>query len=75
MSAAGPKVLPGVGEIVPFSPHFVSVYHDVVPAGRHDVRLVYLPHSFVVGRAITFVTIATLLITTLVIRVRQSRRT
>ena len=45
-----------------------------VPAGRHDVRLVYLPDSFVVGRTITFVTIAALLITTLVIRARKRPR-
>jgi hypothetical protein len=45
-----------------------------VPAGRHDVRLVYLPDSFVLGRTITFVTIAILLITILVIRARKRPR-
>jgi uncharacterized membrane protein YfhO len=25
-----------------------------VPAGRHSIRLTYLPQSFVIGRAITF---------------------
>jgi len=29
-----------------------------VPRGRHAVRLVYLPQAFVVGRAITFITLA-----------------
>ena len=36
---------------------FVSVY---VPKGRHEVRVVYLPQSFVIGRAITFATLAML---------------
>ena len=45
-----------------------------VPAGRHDVRLVYLPDSFVTGRTITFVTIATLAITILVFRARKRPR-
>jgi hypothetical protein len=38
---------------------FVSVY---VPKGRHEVRVVYLPQSFVVGRAITFAMLAMLVI-------------
>jgi hypothetical protein len=46
-----------------------------VPAGRHDVRVIYLPDSFVLGRTITFVTIGGLIITMLVVRVRQSPRT
>ncbi|MBV8519777.1 MAG: YfhO family protein [Acidobacteria bacterium] len=36
---------------------FVSVF---VPRGRHDVRLVYLPESFVRGRAISAVTLIAL---------------
>src|SRR5207244_11380697 len=44
-----------------------------VPAGRHDVRVVYLPHSFVVGRTITLVTLGTLLATTLMMRLRRRR--
>jgi hypothetical protein len=32
-----------------------------VPAGRHGVRLTYLPHGFVVGRFVSFATLATLL--------------
>jgi hypothetical protein len=38
---------------------FLSVY---VPAGRHHVRLVYLPDAFVRGRAISFATLALTLI-------------
>jgi uncharacterized membrane protein YfhO len=34
---------------------FLGVY---VPAGRHTIRLIYLPQSFVVGRWITFATMA-----------------
>jgi hypothetical protein len=44
-----------------------------VPAGHHDVRLVYLPESFVKGRAITFVTLGGLVITTLGFRLRRRR--
>lgn len=29
-----------------------------VPAGRHSIRLIYLPQSFVIGRWITFATMA-----------------
>ena len=38
---------------------FLSVF---VPKGRHDVRLVYLPESFVVGRTISFATLAAMAI-------------
>ena len=38
---------------------FLSVH---VPAGRHAVRVVYWPESFVIGRAISFATIAALVI-------------
>jgi hypothetical protein len=34
---------------------FLGVF---VPAGKHAVRLTYLPRSFVIGRAITFATLA-----------------
>ncbi len=37
---------------------FLSIF---VPAGRHHVRLVYRPESFVIGRAITFGTLLVLL--------------
>ncbi len=40
---------------------FLSIY---VPGGRHHVRLVYLPKSFVQGRAITFVTLIALALLT-----------
>lgn len=33
---------------------FLGLY---VPAGRHKIRLMYLPQSFVIGRAITFATL------------------
>ncbi len=38
---------------------FLSV---LVPAGRHSVRIVYWPDSFVRGRAITFATLAALVV-------------
>jgi hypothetical protein len=46
---------------------FLGIY---VPQGRHRVRLVYLPQSFVIGRAITF---ATLLAITIVALARKIR--
>jgi len=33
----------------------------LVPKGRHTVRMVYMPRAFVVGRAITFITLAMLI--------------
>jgi uncharacterized membrane protein YfhO len=36
---------------------FLGVF---VPAGKHAVKLTYLPQSFVIGRAITFGTLAML---------------
>lgn len=47
---------------------FLSVY---LPAGRHSVRIVYRPTSFVRGRAITF---ATLLLILIVAVMRRTRR-
>ncbi|HEX6101201.1 MAG TPA: YfhO family protein [Thermoanaerobaculia bacterium] len=38
---------------------FLSVH---VPAGKHEVRLVYLPESFVVGRGISFGTLIALVV-------------
>ena len=38
---------------------FLSVH---VPAGRHSVRLTYWPESFVIGRAISFATLAALVL-------------
>jgi hypothetical protein len=43
---------------------FLAVY---VPAGRHEIRLRYLPQSFVVGRTIS-VAVAALLLIALLIR-------
>jgi len=42
-----------------------------IPRGRHDVRVVYLPAAFVTGRTVTFVTIATLIVTMVVTRRRR----
>lgn len=44
-----------------------------VPAGRHHVRVMYLPASFVTGRAITFGTLAALLAGTVVLAFRRRR--
>jgi uncharacterized membrane protein YfhO len=38
---------------------FLGVF---VPAGKHTIRLTYLPRSFVLGRAITFAAISMMLI-------------
>ena len=38
---------------------FLAIY---VPAGPHSIRLVYLPDSFVIGRAITFATLIALIL-------------
>ena len=38
---------------------FLAIY---VPAGAHTIRLVYLPDSFVLGRAITFTTLIALIL-------------
>jgi hypothetical protein len=45
-----------------------------IPAGRHTVRVVYWPESFVTGRAITFATLAALLISASVHMARTKRR-
>ena len=48
---------------------FLAVH---VPAGRHTVRVVYWPESFVIGRAISFVTLAAL-IAFAIVRRRRAR--
>jgi len=47
---------------------FVGVY---LPAGRHTVRLTFMPQSFVIGRAISFATIGILALVTLIRRRRS----
>jgi hypothetical protein len=47
---------------------FLGIY---VPAGRHNLRVVYLPESFVIGRAISFATLAAAVI---LLVIRRSRR-
>ncbi len=49
---------------------YLSVH---VPAGRHLVRVVYWPESFVIGRAISFATLAALIAFAIVRRLRASR--
>ena len=61
------------GRRVRHYPADVALLGLFVPKGRHDVRLVYLPQAFVTGRAITFVTIGLLAVTTLAIRVRRRK--
>lgn len=58
----------------------VSWYHAnhaflavMVPKGHHNLRVTFLPHSFVLGRAITLVTVAGLLLSALVTIVRRRR--
>ena len=50
---------------------FLGVY---VPAGRHRVRLTYLPESFTRGRAISFVTLAGIITAVLFRRFRRRPR-
>ena len=47
---------------------FLAVY---VAQGKHDVRLVYLPRAFVIGRAITMATLAAIAIALLLRKLRQ----
>jgi hypothetical protein len=47
---------------------FLAVY---VPQGRHDIRLVYLPQSFVAGRTITMATLAAIVLFALLRKVRE----
>jgi hypothetical protein len=49
---------------------FLGVF---VPEGKHRVRLVYQPTSFVQGRAITFATLAAIVMFALVVRYRRTR--
>jgi hypothetical protein len=50
---------------------FLSVH---VPQGKHTVRVVYLPVSFVRGRVITFATIALWIAVALLLRFKATRR-
>jgi hypothetical protein len=50
---------------------FLSVF---VPKGTHQVRLVYLPRSFVIGRAISFVTLGMVILAGLRRAIRRDRR-
>jgi Bacterial membrane protein YfhO len=61
------------GKRVPLSRANAAFLAVRVPAGTHDVRLIYRPVSFVRGRAISFVTLIALVIITAV--ARRSRRT
>jgi hypothetical protein len=45
-----------------------------LPAGEHVVKLLFLPQSFVIGRAITFATIALLIVAAVVGRMRKGRQ-
>ncbi|HJT18545.1 MAG TPA: YfhO family protein, partial [Thermoanaerobaculia bacterium] len=49
---------------------FLAIY---VPAGSHTLRLIYLPDSFVIGRAISLFTLVFLLILPLALRWRDRR--
>jgi uncharacterized membrane protein YfhO len=44
-----------------------------IPAGKHAIRLTYLPQSFVIGRAITFGTAAMIALATVIGMVRKRR--
>jgi hypothetical protein len=62
------------GRRVKHYPADVTVLGLFIPKGRHDVRLIYLPDSFVAGRAITFVTLGALIVTIPLARRRRRRR-
>jgi hypothetical protein len=42
-----------------------------VPEGHHDIRVVFLPQAFVIGRAVTFTTLAGLIIVAIIARRRM----
>lgn len=46
----------------------------LLPAGQHEVRLVYLPHSFVVGRVISAITLVSLAAAAMVAFFRRRHR-
>ncbi|HVS32145.1 MAG TPA: YfhO family protein [Thermoanaerobaculia bacterium] len=48
---------------------FLGVY---VPEGRHEVRLVFRPERFVVGRTVTFATLALMIVFLVVRRLRRA---
>ena len=50
---------------------FLGVF---VPAGKHAIQLIYLPQSFVIGRAITFGTLALIAIAMMMRIVMKRRR-
>jgi hypothetical protein len=49
---------------------FLGIY---VPAGRHAIRLRYLPQSFVIGRAITFATLGAIVLGIAAVVARRCR--
>ncbi len=49
---------------------FLAMY---LPAGDHDVRLTYWPRSFVVGRAITVVTLLLIVVSAAIVLLRRRR--
>jgi len=55
-------------KIVTANHAFLGVY---VPAGRHKIRLVYLPQSFVIGRAISLGTLG-MLVLMVVLRLKRA---
>jgi uncharacterized membrane protein YfhO len=44
-----------------------------VPEGHHDIRVVFLPHAFVIGRAVTFTTLFAL-IALMLVWTRRTKR-
>jgi uncharacterized membrane protein YfhO len=49
---------------------FLSIY---VPGGKHTVKLLYWPRSFVIGRAISFLTLAGIIVFAIVRKLRSRR--
>jgi uncharacterized membrane protein YfhO len=45
----------------------------LLPSGQHEIRMVYLPNSFVVGRAISAITLVSIALAAVVASIRRRR--
>lgn len=59
-------------DLLPYNRAFLSF---LVPAGRHEVELRYMPAGFVIGAAVSAAALATLFVGALLLRLRRRRAT
>ncbi len=59
-------------ELLPYNRAFLSF---VVPAGRHEIQLRYMPSGFVIGAAVSAATLAFLFVGALALRLRRREAT